>query len=131
MRLRLDAGQRILLICAEIRVKRLNSGQFRPNFQAESPASARINILWSRTQSNKPSIENILGELGSSLSSSVAAELADRCKISHDTALKRLSRADSPITWSSYKDVRRAYAGVGHRAKAQNKLHQKTHMVSF
>ena len=55
MRLRLDAGQRILLICAEIRVKRLNSGQFRPNFRSESPAPARINILWLRTQSNKPS----------------------------------------------------------------------------
>ena len=54
MRLRLDAGQQILLICAEIWAKRLNSGQFRPNFRAESPAPARINILWLRTQSNKP-----------------------------------------------------------------------------
>ena len=55
MRLRLDAGQRILLICVKIRAKRLNSGHFRPNFRAESPASARINILWLWTQSNKPS----------------------------------------------------------------------------
>ena len=39
------------------------------------------------------SIENILDELGPSLSSSVAAELADRCKISHDAARQRLSRA--------------------------------------
>ena len=77
------------------------------------------------------SIENILGEFGPSLSSSVAAELAGRCKISHDTALKRLSRADNPITGSSYKNVKRAYAGIGHRAKAQNKLHQKIHMVGL
>ena len=54
MRLRLDAELRILLIFAEIRAKRLNSGQFRPNFLAESPALAIINILWLRTQSNKP-----------------------------------------------------------------------------
>ena len=54
MRSYLDTGRRILLICAEIRANRLNSGQFRPNFRAESPALARINILWLRTQSNKP-----------------------------------------------------------------------------
>lgn len=49
------------------------------------------------------SIENILGELGPSLSSSVAAELADRCKISRDAARKRLSRAGSPIERISYR----------------------------
>ena len=59
MRLRPDAEQRILLICAEIRAKRLNSGQFRPNFRAETPAPAKINILWMRTQSNKPLKGNI------------------------------------------------------------------------
>ncbi len=39
------------------------------------------------------SIENILDEIGPSISSSVAAELAGRCKISHDAARQRLSRA--------------------------------------
>ena len=49
------------------------------------------------------SIENILGELGPSLSSIVAAELANRCKISRDAARKRLSRAGSPIERTSYR----------------------------
>ena len=56
MRLRLDVEQLILLIRAESRAKRSNSDQFRPNFRAESPAPGRINILWLRTQSNKPFI---------------------------------------------------------------------------
>ena len=56
MQLRLDAERRILLNRAEIPAKRSNSDQFRPNFRAESPAPARINMLWLRTQSNKPSL---------------------------------------------------------------------------
>ena len=59
MRLRFGMGQRILLIRAEARAKRSNSDQFRPNFRAESPTPARINILWLRTQSNKPSACNM------------------------------------------------------------------------
>ena len=56
MRLHLDAGQRILRIRAESRAKRSNSEQFWPNFRAESHAPARIDIMWLRTQSNKPSL---------------------------------------------------------------------------
>lgn len=49
------------------------------------------------------SIENILSELGPSLSSAVVSKLVDTCSISSDVARKRLSRARSPIERISHR----------------------------
>ena len=75
MRLRPGAGQRILLIFAGIRAKRLNFSQFRPSFRAESPAPAGISILWLRTQSNKPSKATFRDALVTGFRMAIASEI--------------------------------------------------------
>ncbi len=54
--------------------------------------------------------------------------LGKQLLLARNTEPKRHARSWNRL---NPKNMKRAYAVIGHRAKAQNKLHQKTHMVGF